>query len=198
MLMTNQQAAKLSQPCVGPLDDPSPFVASEFSSIFITPFLVVLAVRRNQFDASLFQAPTQRVGIVAAVGNHALRPLPRTALRLRDADFGERGFRSVTSAGEALSSRTPSGTPSPSASTIHFVPLPRLVLPTARPLFLRGRNCRRERSRPSAACHFRPAPPAAPAKLPARRLRPASVAIVASRSRAKEIRRAKIARPRRF
>jgi len=45
---------------------------------------------------------------------------------------------SVTSPGEALSSRTPSGRPPPSANTIHFVPLPRLVLPTAESLFRRG------------------------------------------------------------
>jgi len=93
MLMTNQQAAKLSEPCIGPLDDPSPFVASEFSSIFVTPFLVVLPIGCNQFDAPLVQAPAQRVRIVAAIGDHPLRPLPRPALRLRDADFGERGFR---------------------------------------------------------------------------------------------------------
>ena len=93
MLMTDQQAAKLSEPGIGSLDDPSAFVAPEFSSIFITPLLVVLPVGRNQLDASLVQAPAQWVGIVASVGNHPLRPLPGSALGLRNADFGERGFR---------------------------------------------------------------------------------------------------------
>ncbi len=93
MLMTNQQAAKLSEPCIGSLDNPSALVAPEFSSIFITPHLVVLPVGCDQFNASLLQALAQGVGIVAAVGNHTLRLLPRAALRLGDADFRERGFR---------------------------------------------------------------------------------------------------------
>src|ERR1700679_529558 len=57
----------------------------------------------------------------------------------------------VTSPGEALSSRTPSGRPPPSTSTIHFVPLPRLVLPTAEPLFSLERSCRPGTSLPTAA-----------------------------------------------
>src|SRR5229473_6115404 len=68
---------------------------------------------------------------------------------------------SVTSPGEALSSRTPSGRPSPSTSTIHFVPLPRLVLPTAEPLFLREQSCHLGRSRPTSADLLHPAPPTA-------------------------------------
>src|SRR5258708_10016095 len=49
------------------------------------------------------------------------------------------------------SSRTPSGRPSPSTSTIHFVPLPRLVLPTAEPLFSLERSCRPGTSLPTSA-----------------------------------------------
>ena len=91
--MTNQQAAKLSEPCVSSFDDPSALVAPEFSSIFKTPFLIVLPVGCDQFNASLAQAPTQRVGIIAAVGNHPLRLLPWWALWLGHADFSECGFR---------------------------------------------------------------------------------------------------------
>src|SRR5581483_11681333 len=104
----------------------------------------------------------------------------------------------VTSAGEALSSRTPNGTPSPSASTIHFVPLPRLVLPTARPLFLRARSCRRGRFHPIAAVLPRPTRPAGHARHQARHPAPATAAIAASRSRARETHPAKTAKPHRF
>lgn len=46
--------------------------------------------------------------------------------------------RSLTSAGGAESRYAPSGVPEPSTSTIHFVPLPRLVFPTLSPLFFAG------------------------------------------------------------
>ncbi len=61
MLMTNQQTAKLAEPGVGSLHDPSPLIAAEFASVFVSPFMVVAPVRRNQFDAALAQPLTQRV-----------------------------------------------------------------------------------------------------------------------------------------
>ena len=54
MFMTDEQSAELPQPCVGAFDDPSPFVASQFPAIFVSPLLVVLPVRRDQLDASPF------------------------------------------------------------------------------------------------------------------------------------------------
>src|SRR5450755_770608 len=93
MLMTNQQPTELSQPGVGALHDPAAFVTSQLASIFVAPFLVVLPVGRNQFNASFLQSPSQRVGVVGAIGNHALGLLSRTAFSPRNADFGERGFR---------------------------------------------------------------------------------------------------------
>jgi len=93
MLMTDQQAAELAEPGVGPLHDPSPLVAAEFAPIVVSPFLVVAPVRCNQFNAALLQPLAQRIGIVAAVGNHALGLLPWAALAAWDADFRERGFR---------------------------------------------------------------------------------------------------------
>lgn len=91
--MTNEQSAELSEPGVGALNDPTPLVASQFSAIFIPPFLVVLPVGCNQFDTSLLPSLPQRVGVVTAVCNHAFRLLPRSALGPRDADFGECGVR---------------------------------------------------------------------------------------------------------
>lgn len=93
MLMTNQQSAKLSEPCVGSLHDPPAKVAPEFAPVFVTSLLVVIPVRHNQVDAAFSQSPTQRVGIIPAIGDHALGLLPRTAFSARDADFGECGFR---------------------------------------------------------------------------------------------------------
>src|SRR3974390_2153608 len=93
VLMANQQSAELTEPCIGSLDNPATFIASEFAPIFITPRLVVLPVRRDQLDSALLQSLAQRVGVVAPIGNDALGFLPRTAFRARHADFVERGFR---------------------------------------------------------------------------------------------------------
>src|ERR1035437_3424051 len=92
MLMTNQQAAKLAEPGVGSFHDPAALIASQFAPIFVAPLLIVLPVRCNQFNASLLQPLTQRVRIVAAVGDHALGFLPRSALRPGYADFRKRNF----------------------------------------------------------------------------------------------------------
>src|ERR1700680_3192010 len=52
MLMTKQQPAELTQPGISSFHDPAPLVAPQFASVFIPPFLVVLTVGCNQFDAS--------------------------------------------------------------------------------------------------------------------------------------------------
>ncbi len=93
--MTNQQPAKLTKPGIGSLHDPAAPVSPHLAPIFITPVLVVLPVRRNQFNAPLLQPLPQRIGIVAGIGDHAFRFLPGTTLRAWDADFGERGFRKL-------------------------------------------------------------------------------------------------------
>src|SRR5258706_122569 len=103
---------------------------------------------------------------------------------------------SVTSPGEALSSRTPSGRPSPSTSTIHFVPLPRLVLPTAEPLFSLERSCRPGTSLPTSADLRHRAHPVAFASLRATHPALPTASTAASRSQAKGTCRARTSTPR--
>ncbi len=91
--MADQQSAKLSQPCVGAFDDPSALVAAQFPAIFVPLRLVVLSVRRNEFDAAPLPSLAQRIGVIAAIRDHTLRLLARTAFRPGDADLGERGVR---------------------------------------------------------------------------------------------------------
>ena len=93
MFVADQYAAELSQPGVGSFDLPTSFVAAQFAPIFITPEFIVIAIGRDQLNASLFQPFPQRVRVVGPVGDHSLRVLPRSAFRSRDADFFERGFR---------------------------------------------------------------------------------------------------------
>jgi hypothetical protein len=73
MLVTNQQSAKLPEPCIGSFHNPSAFVAAELAAIFIAPQFVVLPIGRNQFDTSFLEPLAQRIGIVTAVGYDALR-----------------------------------------------------------------------------------------------------------------------------
>ena len=162
MFMTNEQSAELSQPGVGSLDNPAPFVASHFPPIFISPLACCSSCKARSARcraASISRAVDRSRNPRSAITRFGFcrgRPFglgTRTSLSVASA--------SVTSAGEALSSRTPNGTPSPSPSTIHFVPLPRLVLPTASPPFSPGRSCRPETS----SSHFsRPSASRAPSK----------------------------------
>jgi hypothetical protein len=91
--VANQKSAELAESGVGAFDDPSAFVASEFSAILVAPVLTVLAVRHDELDATLGEPLTQRVGVVGSVGDHPFRLLSRAALGARNLDFGERGFR---------------------------------------------------------------------------------------------------------
>ena len=93
MFMTNQQAAELTESSIGPLHDPAALVASQFASVFIAPVLVVLSIRHDQLDAPAAQSLVQRIGVVAAISNHAFRFLPQAAFRALDTDLGERGLR---------------------------------------------------------------------------------------------------------
>ncbi len=93
MLMSNQQSAELTEPCVGSLYNPAAKITPQFAPIFVAPCLVVLPVGRNQFDATLFQPLPQRIRIVSPVCDYALGLLSRSSFRARHADFGERGFR---------------------------------------------------------------------------------------------------------
>jgi len=87
MLMTNQQAAKLSERRIGSFYDPSTLVAAEFAAVLISPPLVVLSVRCNQFNAALFEPFAMRIGVGATVGYDALRILARAPSWPEDTDF---------------------------------------------------------------------------------------------------------------
>ena len=95
MLVTNQQSAKLPEPCIGSFHNPSALVAAEFAGIFIAPQFVVFPIWGNQFDASFLEPFAQRVGVVAAVGYDAFRLFPWAAFRPGGADFGDCGLRKV-------------------------------------------------------------------------------------------------------
>ena len=85
--MTNQQPTELSQPCIGSLHDPAVFIPPKLAPVFVPPMLVILPIGHDQFDSAAAQSLVQRIGIVATIGNHALRFLPWTAFGARDSDL---------------------------------------------------------------------------------------------------------------
>jgi hypothetical protein len=91
--MTNQQSAKLTEPSVGPLHNPTTFVTPQLPSILVTPMLVVLSIRHDQVDPALAAALAQRIRIVSGIGDHSFRLLSGTALGAWHFDLGECGFR---------------------------------------------------------------------------------------------------------
>ncbi len=91
--MANKQPAELAQPSVGAFDNPASFVTSQFPTVLIASHLIVLAVGRDQLDATALPSLSQRVGVVAAIRDHPFRLPSRPAFWSGDADFGERGVR---------------------------------------------------------------------------------------------------------
>ncbi len=137
-VVADLDAAEVLQPGVGAFDFPALAVAAELSLIFKSAMAVVAAVRSDRFCAAPFQSRAQRVGVVAAIGDHEPRRERGRPRPLR----GTFTCSSVLSASRcseicADASCAPTGTPRPSTTTMHFVPFPRRVLPTPRPLFLR-------------------------------------------------------------
>src|ERR1700678_3961666 len=91
--MSNKESAELTEPGIGAFDDPASFIAPELPAVFVLSLLVIFPARNDEVEASFCQPFAQRIGVVGAVGDHAIRLLPRTAFGTRDFDFGERGFR---------------------------------------------------------------------------------------------------------
>ena len=94
--MTDQQPTKLSEPCVGSLDDPASSIAAQLAAIFIASVPAVLPVGYDQLDASFAEPLAQRVRVVGLIGDYSFRLLPGAAFGARDADFAERGFRKTS------------------------------------------------------------------------------------------------------
>ena len=78
-IVTNDQAAEVSQPGEGAFHGPAPPVSTERPAVLGRRLAPILAVRGNQLDAAPGQLLAQRITVVAPVGDQAFRLLPRTA-----------------------------------------------------------------------------------------------------------------------
>jgi len=77
-VIADDQSTVIAQPADGTLDDPAPFVTPKGTTVLRRRSGPVLMVWGDQFDAPPGQPLAQRIAVVTAVGNHALRLLPGT------------------------------------------------------------------------------------------------------------------------
>src|SRR3990167_4138327 len=75
----NNKSPGICKPRECPLNLIAAFVTPQFTAVMISFFLIVIPVGADQFNASMGQTLTERVAIIAFVGNQPLGILPRTA-----------------------------------------------------------------------------------------------------------------------
>jgi len=94
-VVAHHQSAEIPQPSEGALYCPAPFVAPQDSPVLRRRMAAVRAVRRDQQDATPAQPAPQCVAVIALVGNHPQRFLPRTPRTMPSAyvDRRERRLR---------------------------------------------------------------------------------------------------------
>src|SRR5579863_3434162 len=183
------QAPEVSEPADRAFDHPAFSVPAQRSAILRGCTNAVLLVRTDQFDPATPQTSAQRIAVVRSVGNHPFRLLARTP-RVMPSAYADRRQRRLREFDLRRGCRTrwsPRGTPVPSTTTIHFVPLPRLVFPTPQPLFSRKQNCRPKTTRSSPVARARSTRSKTCARYSAKRPAPPSRAAAASRSRDADI-----------
>src|SRR5881628_1470698 len=152
-VVANHQVTEVAEPGEGTLDFPAPSVTSQRSSVLGHGFASIPTMRRDQLDPARRQPRSQRVTVVTTISNQAQRLLPRPP-RVGSAAYADRRERCFREPRFVRGCRTKvllKGRPWPSTTTIHFVPLPRLVFPTPAPLFWREQNSRPGKTRSTAA-----------------------------------------------
>ena len=95
MVVTHNESAEIPQPSESALHRPAPLVTSQHAPILPRRAMAVRAMRRDQQDSPPLQPLAQRIAVIALVGNHPQRFLPRTARTMPPAyaDCRERGLR---------------------------------------------------------------------------------------------------------
>jgi hypothetical protein len=128
-IVTHYQATEVAEPGVGAFDDPTPLVPPQCPAILGCWPNAIFLVRADQFDAARPQAFSQRIAVVGFVSDHPHRflPWPAGVMTPPYPDGRERRFRKPDVRRGCRVKESPKGTPRPSTTTIHFVPLPRLV-----------------------------------------------------------------------
>ena len=78
-VLPHLEPPEIAEPGEGALDFPAPPIASQLAPVLVQLGSVIPAVRRNQLDAASAQSPTQRITVVAAIGDDPLWAHPRSS-----------------------------------------------------------------------------------------------------------------------
>ncbi len=129
IFISYNQTSKILKPGKKPFNLPSSSIWSQLSAIPHFGLFSVHFIWRNHLNtAFLHQFLFKRIAVISFVSNKFIwRIGSKTAVDSFSTSF--------TSWGDALSTHTATGRPEASAIAMILVPLPRFVLPTARPLF---------------------------------------------------------------
>ncbi len=129
IFVAHHNSPEVLQPRKQAFDFPATFVTTQFSAVLRLRLFPIGFMRRNHLNVEFRQLCIERVRIIRLVANHLLRSLIGEPLANSFADkFDGRS-------GEAELVWTARGRPKRSATAMSFVPLPRLVAPTPKPLF---------------------------------------------------------------
>lgn len=141
---SGDQAAVVLHPGKEPLDFPSATIAAQRAPILGLP-LAVRSVGREHCNAVFIHLRVERIRAVGLVADEPFGEFVEEA-------SGQNASASRHSAGEALSTDTARGRPSPEAIATILVPLPRLVGPTAKLPFWRSRSSHPRTLHPDSTC----------------------------------------------
>lgn len=125
---SGDEAAEVVHPGEESLHFPAFSIAAELATILSSAFSAA-SIGRNQFDSVLFsELRVEGVRVIGFVPDEPGREFVEKT-------SGENFFNKLLSAGEALWTDTARGRLLSAATAMIFVPLPRRVGPTAKPLF---------------------------------------------------------------
>lgn len=136
VLPTSEYPPVLVQPCEQALNLPSPLVSTQHAAVMAGRPDATCPVRRDQFNAIGSELCIERITVIGTIPDKSLWQSHGDS-RI-DGSFDKGDFM-WTSEAVCMAS----GRPAASAIAMSFVPLPRLVFPTLRPLFSPPRRCRR-------------------------------------------------------
>ena len=135
VLVAYDKSPEVEEPRDGSLNDPAMTIASKLASILSCQLLSTSSMRTDELNVTINKAVAKPVGVSRPVVDQPWRhAFADTRI---DKSFERVNFR-LLAASVNIDNRIPL------PSTIHriLLPLPFLVRPTSRPLFLRARTCR--------------------------------------------------------
>jgi len=146
MAHSSQSTDGSCRPGKGSFHLPLQPISPHFAAIWPFLFVIIFSIRIDQSDSVTMKLIPQGVGVILFIRNYAFRLFSRsTSPFTRNFDRLQRCFQQFhfrrTGRVQVVSKRNTLAVD----TTIHFVPLTRLVLTTDGPLFSPGHSCHQRR-----------------------------------------------------